>query len=175
MRVLICSISIDVVVIRDGMRMWRVLTLLMCFLCKAAGTATLWPHPWSFKSLDFAMSLGRAACLQPLNPLKTSSCVCGLILSTSVYYFWIFIWEIGNLISLGLTLKSTWDWQTNKHTVLIKTDPVGRHHDGRIASQRHPSDHYALTPHDERFSVSAGVSCILTHSYWTVITALVFE
>lgn len=145
------------------MWLWMVLTLLMCFLCKAAGTAVLQPHPWRFKSLSFAMSLGRAACLQSLNPLKTSSCVCGPILSISVYCFRIFIWEIGNFTLLGLTLKSTWDWQTNKHTVLKITNPVGRHHDGRIVSQRHPSDHFVLFPLHERLSMSAGIGCILTH------------
>lgn len=146
------------------MWLWNVLTLLMCFfLCKAAGTAVLQPHPWRFKSLHFAMSLGRAACLQSLNPLKTSSCICGPILSISVYCFRIFIWEIGNFSSFGLTLKSTWDWQTNKHTALKITNPVGRHHDGRIVSQRHPSDHSVLVLCHERFPMSAGISCILTH------------
>lgn len=144
------------------MRLWNILTLLMCFLCKAAGTAELQPHPWRFKSLHFAMSLGRAACLQFLNPLKTSSCICGPILSISVYCFRIFIWEIGNFSSLGLTLKSTWDWQTNKHTAIKITNPVGRHHDGRIVSQRHPSHHSVLFPVGQR-KILHELCCILTH------------
>lgn len=93
-----------------------VLTLVMCFLCKAAGAAVLQPGSLRFRSLRFSMSLGKAACLQSLNLLKTSSCICRPILHISVYCCRIFIWEIGDLTSLGLILKSTGDWQTNKQT-----------------------------------------------------------
>lgn len=127
-----------------------VLTLVMCFLCKAAGAAVLQPGSWRFKSLRFSMSLGKAACLQSLNLLKTSSCICRPILHISVYCCRIFIWEIGDLTSLGLILKSTGDWQTNKQTGLKITKPVGRHHDGWIVSQRHTSDHSVLLLCHER-------------------------
>lgn len=121
------------------------------------------------------MSLGRAACLQSLNPLKTSSCICGPILSISVYCFRIFIWEIGNFSSLGLTLKSTWDWQTNKHTALTITNPVGRHHDGRIVSQRHPSDH-SVTKDSPWVQGSAAYWLIVDDlHYWMVVAASAFN
>lgn len=127
-----------------------VLTLVMCFLCKAAGAAVLQPGSLRFRSLRFSMSLGKAACLQSLNLLKTSSCICRPILHISVYCCRIFIWEIGDLTSLGLILKSTGDWQTNKQTGLKITKPVGRHHDGWIVSQRHTSDHSVLLLCHER-------------------------
>lgn len=74
-----------------------VLTLVMCFLCKAAGAAVLQPGSWRFKSLRFAMSLDKAVCLQSLNPLKTSFCISGPIFHISVYCSRILIWEIGRL------------------------------------------------------------------------------
>lgn len=124
------KVLISVFIIHPGMWLWLVLTLLVCFSCAAAGTAVLQPHRW-------AVSPGTAACLQPPNPLKTSSCICGPILYIPVYCFRIFIWEIGNFAWLGLTPKGTWDWQTNKQAALKITNPVGRHHDGRKVSQRH--------------------------------------
>lgn len=165
------------------MWLWKVLTLVKCFLCKAAGAAVLQPHSWRFKCLHFTMSLGRAACLQSLNPLKTSFCICRPILYISVYCYRIFIWEIGDFTSLGPTLKSTWDWQTNKQTALKLTVPVGRHHDGRIVSQRHTSDHSVHFLCHERLSMSPGTDCLQRRCWliveelidWPLVTASVFK
>lgn len=129
------------------------------------------------------MSSGKAACLQSLNLLKTSSCIYRPILHISVCCSRIFIWEIGDFTSLGLTLKSTWDWQTNKQTGLKITKPAGRHHDGRIVSQRHTSDHSVLFLCHERFSINAETGCMLRRSWliveelsdWTVAAASVFK
>lgn len=129
------------------------------------------------------MSLGRAACLQTLNPLKTSSCICGPVLYISVYCCRIFIWEIGDFTSLGLTLESTWDWQTNKQTALKITNPVGRHRDGRIVSQRHTSDHSLCFLSHERLSMSPGTDCLRRRCWliveelvdWPVVAASVFK
>lgn len=122
-----------------------VLTLEMCFLWKAAGAAVLQPGSWRFKSLRFAMSLGKASCLQSLNPLKTSS----FHLQAYTLYFCLLFQEfyMGNW---GLRFvrpnpeKSTWDWQTNKQTAIKITKPVGRHRDGQTVSQRHTYDHSVL-------------------------------
>ncbi len=83
--------------------------------------------------------------------------------------------KLGTSLSLGLTLKRPWDWQTNKHTARKITKPVGRHYDGRIVRPSHTSDHCVLFLCHESLSVNSGEADSLWKNSWTVVSASVFK
>lgn len=68
------------------------------------------------------MSLGKAVCLQSLNPFKTSPYFCLLFQG-----FYMVNW------GLQFVLKNIWDWQTSKQMGLKIIKPLGRHCDGWAA------------------------------------------